>query len=322
MKQTENEKKHAQEQEKKIPDKLHQDREAETQKQQKELTRGSNRLGDMRMEIGGTRGNWIRTGKSWGGKRKRWRKEPKTRTVNNSNTRTTPNPRKGREVRRTAQQKGPPPPAPETRTKAPPTSLQDSPTKTVQISHGDNRGVSGEEEHEKIQPPPTDLTKPEHITWPKNRMELAIAELKDDLGAIYRETTAPPDVQDHPLARKTRKILREMANVPTQATLIDLEIQIGAWRSAVVQYINNYLWAIEGQFPAIDANLWGTFEGETMEYFQAFNIRGDAVPKGGERKRHCLTDNRGESNYSFLDYAQRLKTIESESGDANGILVE
>ena len=47
---------------------------------------------------------------------------------------------------------------------------------------------------------------------------------------------------------KLGRILTQMANAPTQATLCDPKMPTEAYYAAVITYMNNYLWQIEDFF--------------------------------------------------------------------------
>ena len=151
-----------------------------------------------------------------------------------------------------------PPPAP-TKTKSPhgnttqgkrPEDPPNSPkTRSVQLEE-DIRCSSREDEHENIVAGPIDLTNPEQVTGPHNRMTLAIAEEKDVPGRkryIEKQSSSQTfEIICGPA--KLGRILTEMANGPTQATLCDLQMPAEAYYAEVITYMNNYLWQIE-DFP-------------------------------------------------------------------------
>ena len=85
--------------------------------------------------------------------------------------------------------------------------------------------ISGEE-NENIIAAPTDLANPVQVTGPHNRTKLAISELKDEpeRNRYVEKEEARETCKIIRNAEKIGRIIQEMANVPTQATLCDLEI--------------------------------------------------------------------------------------------------
>ena len=150
--------------------------------------------------------------------------------------------------------KAPPPPAP-TKTKAPPENITPgkqlevpprAPTTRSDQLEEDSICSSGVEEHGNIIAGPIDLTKPEQITGPHNRMKLAISKAKD----ILERADISRNKEAHTFKiicgpGKLGRILTEMANEPTQATLCDLEMPDVAYYAAVITYVNNYICQIE-----------------------------------------------------------------------------
>ena len=117
--------------------------------------------------------------------------------------------------------KAAPPPAP--KTKDPPLNTLGSPIKSSQISQDDeSRCISGEDEEREIaHPGPIDLSKPEQAKGPHNITKLAIAELMGELER-NRYVAKPRSSQTFRIICDTAKIgriVQEMANGPTQATL-------------------------------------------------------------------------------------------------------
>ena len=64
-----------------------------------------------------------------------------------------------------------------------------------------------------------------------------------------------------------------MAGEPTQAISQYLEIPQEAYYIAVAQYIENYLYKIEGHLPKSDSKLWKMSEWRNARYYQAVEIR-------------------------------------------------
>ena len=80
---------------------------------------------------------------------------------------------------------------------------------------------------------------------------------------------------------KLGRIMQEMANGPTQDTLIGMEMPTEDYYAAAVQYLDNYMWEIAGHLPASDAKLGGMFEGAPRNTSNP--SRSGALPKHKER---------------------------------------
>ena len=117
------------------------------------------------------------------------------------------------------------------------------------------------------------------------------------------------------------RILQEMDNGPTQATLFDLETPHDAYYAEVTQYLGNYMWRIGDHFPTSDAGRWEMFE-RHHGMLPIHKGPGRFCRKGQEPKTNFLTENRERRNYTSLDYTHRPDTIEDPTGDTEGILTE
>ena len=118
-------------------------------------------------------------------------------------------------------------------------------------------------------------------------MKLAINELKGELernryvekqrgSQTFKITCGPV---------KLGRILTEMANGPTQATLCDIEKQNDAYYAEVAQYVSRYRRQVADRLQASDSELWKMFGRHTVEYFQSVKNRGPAKAQGKELKR-------------------------------------
>ena len=158
-------------------------------------------------------------------KEKRSTKRQDTWTGRNPTTGTTPIASKGHcdEEVRDIQQQGCATTSP--KTKEPPTTLIDSPNKSVQISQDERGCTSGEyEERENIQPGPIDLANREHVAGTHNLAKRAISELKGELDRkryVAKQRT-PQTFKIIGGISKLIRTLQKMAHVPTQSALLDI----------------------------------------------------------------------------------------------------
>ena len=135
------------------------------------------------------------------------------------------------------------------------------------------------------------MAKPEQVTGPHNRTKVAIAEEKDVLerNRYIEKQRRSQTFKIICGPAKLGRILTGMENEPSRATLRDLQIPTEAYYAAVIAYMYNYIWQIEDFPPSIDAKLWEMMSGRAAEYFQAVEIRGNAISTGGELKENFLT---------------------------------
>ena len=147
--------------------------------------------------------------------------------------------------------KAAPPPVP--KAKALPLNQLGSPTKEVRIAQDDEIGcISGEEEDREIAHPwPVDLSEPDQATGAHNLTEHAIAELTGEL-----ERNSYVEQQGNPQAfkiicdpAKLGRILQEMANEPTQATLCGAGKPNDAYYAEGARYVDIYFLASRRPLP-------------------------------------------------------------------------
>ena len=117
-------------------------------------------------------------------------------------------------------------------------------------------------------------------------------------------------------------MLQNMATEPTQATLRDLGIPADAYYSSAAQYINQYVYQIEGQLPKSDARLWKNARRGAPRN-TAIPSRSGALPL--RKEKNSIDDDAHPNAKNKLrrpDDAQRTHTIATETGDIKGVLVE